>query len=65
MNIMEKQMDKILKDGTILTKAKFWRTTCKQCRKELEKNIIMQEGKFCNKKCRINWQKKYSKRKVK
>jgi hypothetical protein len=48
-------MDKILSDGTVLTKARFWRTTCKQCRKELPKSVIMNEGKFCNKLCRFNW----------
>ena len=45
-------MDKILSDGTVLKKARFLRTTCKQCCKELPKDVIMREGKFCNKSCR-------------
>jgi len=51
----EMRMEKILSDGTVLEKARFWRTTCKACRKELPKSIIMNEGKFCNKLCRRNW----------
>lgn len=51
-------MDKILSDGTVITKAKFWRTTCKQCGKEMPKDIIMNGGKFCNKLCRRNWTSK-------
>lgn len=56
-------MEKILKDETVLTKAKFIRTTCKNCNKELPKSVIFSGGKFCNKKCRkqftYNYNKKY------
>ena len=51
-------MNKILADGTILTKARFTRTTCKQCRKEMPKSIIMSGGNFCNKLCRRDWNNK-------
>ena len=51
-------MDKILSDGTVLTKARFIRTTCKSCRKEMPKSIIMSGGNFCNKLCRSLWNKK-------
>ena len=56
-------MDKILKDGTVLTKAKFWRTTCKNCGIEMDKSIIMNGGKFCKKGCRIEFIRKPKKRK--
>ncbi len=51
-------MDKILSDGTILTKARFIRTTCKQCRKEMPKSVIMSGGNFCNKSCKRDWNNK-------
>jgi len=51
-------MEKILSDNTVLTKAKFWRTTCKQCQKEMPKSIIMNEGNFCSKECRNAWNAK-------
>ena len=52
-------MDKYLSDGTVLTKSRFWRTTCKHCRKELPKEIIVSEGKFCSKLCRQSWNTKH------
>ena len=55
-------MDKILSDGTVLTKAKFWRTTCKSCRKEMPKSIIMSGGNFCNKSCRASFNPRKPKR---
>ena len=50
-------MEKILSDGTVLIKARFIRTTCKQCRKEMPKSIIMSGCNFCNKSCRNLWNK--------
>lgn len=55
-------MDKILKDGTIITKARFRRTTCKNCGIELEKSIIFAGGKFCGRKCRKAFKPRKKKR---
>lgn len=44
-------MDKII-DGKLYKKAKFLRTTCKNCRKVLPIEIINKEGKYCNKGCK-------------
>ncbi len=58
-------MDKMLKDGTVLTKARFIRTTCKNCSVEMDKSIILNGGKFCKKKCRIEFIRKNKKKKRK
>ena len=50
-------MDKTV-NGITYKKAKFLRTTCKNCRKDLPHKIIMKEGKFCNKKCNQLFQNK-------
>lgn len=54
-------MDKIV-NGITYTKARFLRTTCKKCGKELSHSQIMQGSKFCNKQCRMKYKapkKKY------
>lgn len=42
-------MDKTLKDGTIYHNAKFLRTTCKYCGKQLTKELINNGYYFCDK----------------
>ena len=49
----------MLSDGTIFKKAKFWRTLCKYCYHELPKNVIMNEGEFCDKECREQYQRNH------
>ena len=50
-------MDKTI-NGIVYKKAKFLRTTCKYCGKELNHGLILQDKKFCNKTCN----NKYSQR---
>jgi len=45
-------VEKKLTDGTIYKKARFLRTTCKYCGKELTKDLINNNYKWCNKKCK-------------
>lgn len=54
-------MDKLV-NGRVYHKAKFLRTTCKNCGKELSHDKIMQGYKWCNKKCRSLWLQKQSKK---
>ncbi len=62
----KKIMNKTI-NGKTYTKAKFLRTTCKNCRKDLPTEVIDREGKFCNKPCNRAFQAKQKKkyRKVK
>jgi endogenous inhibitor of DNA gyrase (YacG/DUF329 family) len=48
------EMDKIV-NGTVYKKARFLRTTCKTCGKQLTKDLINNNYSWCNKKCRAIW----------
>ena len=54
-------MEKII-NGRVYRKAKFLRTTCKNCRKTLPNEVIDKEGKFCDKMCRRIFQNKQNKK---
>ena len=57
-------MEKIV-EGVVFRKARFLRTTCKNCGKDLTLNQVKQEKKWCSKKCNVDFQRKNSKRKTK
>ena len=46
-------MNKTLSDGTVIEKARFIRTTCKYCGKELSKGSIFGGYSWCDKKHKI------------
>lgn len=50
-------MDKLV-DGILYTKAKFLRTTCKNCRKQLSKEFINNHSNFCSRICRVSFVRK-------
>ncbi len=54
-------MDKIV-NGRIYKKARFLRTTCKACGKELSHCSIMSGYGWCNKKCKQLWIQKQNKK---
>lgn len=56
-------MDKIV-NGVIYTKARFLRTTCKNCGKQLSNDSIERGYKWCNKACNLAFKPRKGKRMV-
>jgi len=54
-------MDKIV-EGVVFKKARFLRTTCKNCGKDLSLAQVKQEKKWCSKECNALFQKKKHKK---
>lgn len=46
-------------NGITYTKARFLRTTCKNCGKALSHSSIVSGYKWCNKKCNIAYKSKH------
>jgi len=53
---------KVLRDGTVYERARFLRTTCKCCGRELSKEQINGNQKFCNKNCRTIFTRRHNKK---
>ena len=53
-------MEKVV-EGVVFKNARFLRTTCKNCGKDLSLNQVKQEKKWCNKECNVAFQRKKKK----
>jgi len=57
-------MDKIV-EGVVFKKARFLRTTCKNCGKDLSLNQVKREKKWCRVECNVEFQVKQKNKRYK